>query len=217
MINGDLVGLYKRRSGGQLTGDQKVELKKKRKEKDNLEELLKKKVDAQKRQQKFRNERKKTLAKLCETNQEISKAWKVRDKIGRPRLEIEQPDLLKAIVDIALHGSAAHEKRRSDVYRSIKTLQELTDLLVSDKFKLSRSGVYLRLLPKEAPTWTWKERGTLKPSPFVGFVHKTTLIQNILICIFALRLLNISKNSSPYWALTIFLKAKMTNHDFPLV
>jgi hypothetical protein len=123
-------------------------LKKKKKEKDQLEDLLKKKIDAQQRQQKFRNERKKTLAKLCETNQEITKALKVREKIGRLRLEIEQPDLLKAIVDIALYGSAAHEKRQSDVYRSIKTLQELTDQLVSDGFKISRSGVYLRLLPK---------------------------------------------------------------------
>ena len=74
----------------------------------------------------------------------------MREKSGRPRLEIEQPDLLKAIVDIALYGSAAHEKRQSDVYRSIKTLQELTDQLVSDGFKISRSGVYLRLLPKRS-------------------------------------------------------------------
>jgi hypothetical protein len=34
-------------------------LKKKMKEKDQLEDLLKKKIDAQQRQQKFRNERKK--------------------------------------------------------------------------------------------------------------------------------------------------------------
>ena len=61
LINADLVGLYKRRSCGQLTGDQEVELKKKKKEKDQLEDLLKKKIDAQQRQQKFRNERKKNL------------------------------------------------------------------------------------------------------------------------------------------------------------
>ena len=61
LINADLVGLYKRRSCGQLTGDQEVELKKKKKEKHQLEDLLKKKIDAQQRQQKFRNERKKNL------------------------------------------------------------------------------------------------------------------------------------------------------------
>ncbi|KZS13528.1 Uncharacterized protein APZ42_021321 [Daphnia magna] len=110
LINGDLVGLFKRRSCGQLTGDQEVELKKTKKEKDDLEDLRKKNIDAQKRQQKFRIQRKKTPAELCETNQEISKALKVRDKIGCPRLEIEQPDLMKAIVDITLYGSAAHKK-----------------------------------------------------------------------------------------------------------
>jgi F0F1-type ATP synthase assembly protein I len=35
--------------------------KKKKKEKDQLEDLLKKKIDAQQRQQKFRNEREKNL------------------------------------------------------------------------------------------------------------------------------------------------------------
>ncbi|EFX72403.1 hypothetical protein DAPPUDRAFT_110834 [Daphnia pulex] len=46
-----------------------------------------------------------------------------------------------------MQGSAAHEKRRSEVYRSIVTLDELTEKLKKDSFKISRSGVYLRLLP----------------------------------------------------------------------
>lgn len=56
--------------------------------------------------------------------------------------------LLKTIVDIAMYGSASHEKRQSDVYRSIKTLSELTEQLRRDGFKISRSAVYLRLLPR---------------------------------------------------------------------
>lgn len=61
----------------------------------------------------------------------------MRGKTGRPRIEINQPLFLKANVDIALHGSAAHEKRRSNVYRSIKTLYDLTDQLKSDGFMVS--------------------------------------------------------------------------------
>ena len=78
---------------------------------------------------------------------------RIRNEAGRPRLEDDQPLLLKAIVDIALYGSAAHEKRQSDVYdvyRSIKTLDELTKQLNHDGFNIHRGGVYLRLIPKRS-------------------------------------------------------------------
>eukprot|EP00731_Ephydatia_muelleri_P001579 Em0001g1579a len=48
------------------------------------------------------------------------------------------------------YGSAAHEKRQSDVYRSIKTLDELTKQLNDDGFNIHRGGVYLRLIPKRS-------------------------------------------------------------------
>ena len=69
---------------------------------------------------------------------------------GRPRIEQEQSLLLKAIVDIALHGSASDSKRRSEIYRSVKTLDELTEALNADGFHISRSAVYLRLLPRRS-------------------------------------------------------------------
>lgn len=99
---------------------------------------------------KSRDERKKKLAALCEAHPEVKEALNIREKVGRPRIEVDQPELLKAIVDIAIHGSAAHENRRSDVYRSIKTLDELTNQLQLDGFTVSRSGIYLRLLPKRS-------------------------------------------------------------------
>ena len=74
---------------------------------------------------------------MCETHPKVKEALKLRGKSGHPRIEIDQPLFLKAIVDIALHESAAHEKRRSDVYRSIKTLDDLTDQLKSDGFMVS--------------------------------------------------------------------------------
>ncbi|GBL99358.1 hypothetical protein AVEN_206775-1 [Araneus ventricosus] len=95
---------------------------------------------------------KKKLAEPCEAHPHVKEALKIREKCGRPRLEADQPELLKAIVDIAIHGSAAHENRHSDVYHSIKTLDELTAQLKLDGFSVSRSGVYLRLLPKRSST-----------------------------------------------------------------
>lgn len=87
------------------------------------------------------------MAKVLEENPALKDSLGGQLKAGRPRLEVKQPLLLQAIIDLAMHGSAAHEKRRSEVYRSIATLDELTEQLKKDGFQISRSGVYLRLLP----------------------------------------------------------------------
>ncbi|KAL5491710.1 hypothetical protein EMCRGX_G017057, partial [Ephydatia muelleri] len=106
------------------------------------------KRDDQKRAQKYRAKRKHVMLDLCEKNPEVKELLKLREKSGRPRLEEDQPLLLQAIVDIALHGAPAHERRQCEVYRSIKTLDELTAQLKKDGFQISRSGTYLRLIPR---------------------------------------------------------------------
>ncbi|GBN23435.1 hypothetical protein AVEN_219087-1 [Araneus ventricosus] len=62
-----------------------------------------------------------------------------------------------------LYVTAAHENRQSDVYRSIKTLDELTAQLKLDGFSVSRSGVYLRLLPKRNSTLEGKQHVVTAP------------------------------------------------------
>ncbi|XP_039438893.2 uncharacterized protein LOC120420048 [Culex pipiens pallens] len=81
-----------------------------------------------------------------------AKFLSVRSNIGRPRLEEQQTDLLKAICDIAIYGSAAQDKRQFEAIRSIHTLDELKDALFHQGFKLSRSATYLRLLPRRSNT-----------------------------------------------------------------
>ena len=49
-----------------------------------------------------------------------------------------------------MYESVSHQRRQSDVYRSIKTLAQLTERLKMDGFIISRSGLYLRLLPKRS-------------------------------------------------------------------
>jgi len=44
-----------------------------------------------------------------------------------------------------MHGSASHDKRQNDMYRSVKTLDQLKEQLKSDGLVISRSGLYLRL------------------------------------------------------------------------
>lgn len=89
-----------------------------------------------------------TNGKLCEEMPEIKKRLCIRGKQGRPRLEDDQPELLKQIISIATYASASHARRNDESYRSVKTLNELTEKLKQDGFNLSRSGTYLRLIPK---------------------------------------------------------------------
>ena len=119
-----------------LTQEQDVELQeKKKKKKDELENKLKKKKKGdQKKAQKARDEKKKKIKAFLEENPELLTSLSVRNKAGRPRIEEEIPSLLGTIVDIAMYGSASHRRRQSDVYRSIKTLAQLTERLkMTDK------------------------------------------------------------------------------------
>uniref|UniRef100_A0ABD2WVJ3 Uncharacterized protein n=1 Tax=Trichogramma kaykai TaxID=54128 RepID=A0ABD2WVJ3_9HYME len=72
--------------------------------------------------------------------------------LGRPRKEIEHPDLLKTISDIAIFNSATYERRQTEKIRTCSTLDELTAKLREKGFIFSRSAVYLRLLPKRSNT-----------------------------------------------------------------
>ena len=85
-----------------------------------------------------------------EDNPEIRTSLSVRDKVVRPRIEEEMSSLLGTIVDIAIYGSASYQGRQSDVYRSIKTLAQMTERLKMYRFTMSKIGLHLRLLPKRS-------------------------------------------------------------------
>ena len=82
-----------------------------------------------------------------------------------PQYDVEE--LIATIVRIAISGSAAHERRRNEVARSVKTLDDLTDALQEDGFNLSRSGVYLHLLPRYARSKEGKRHVTTAPVKLV--------------------------------------------------
>lgn len=70
--------------------------------------------------------------------------------VGRTRVEFNQPNFLKTIIDIATHGSGADDRRRSEMIRTCKTLDDIHAQLVKDGFKVSRSAVYLRFIPRRS-------------------------------------------------------------------
>ncbi len=125
LIDSDLVALYNRRAVGFLDENQEKELRFKIKKKKELEQTLKNKVADQKRATKSRNEKKAKMIKIFEDHPDIRLALKLRSNPCRPRIQLEHPLLLKNIIEIAMDGSAAHEKNQSDIYRRVKTLDEL--------------------------------------------------------------------------------------------
>ena len=87
----------------------------------------------------------------------------MRKKSGRPSIEEDQPKLLKAIVNIAMHGCAADDRRKSETVRSVKSLYKSTEELGRMGFIVSRSGVYVHLLPKRSSSLEGKRH--LKTMP----------------------------------------------------
>jgi hypothetical protein len=90
---------------------------------------------------------KRKLNEVTEENPEIGQRLKKfnRKKIGRPRLEDDQPQLLKTIVDIVTAGAAADDRRRSEILATCKTIDDLRESLINHGFILSRSGTYYLL------------------------------------------------------------------------
>ena len=78
---------------------------------------------------KFRRKREEALNELYDSTPAARKTLRLRKSSCRPRIEEDQPNLLKTICDIDSYGLAAHEKRRDDVIRSTKTLNDLTEKL----------------------------------------------------------------------------------------
>ena len=97
---------------------------------------------------------------------EASSALKqfMRNHPGRPRLEIDQPELLSIIIKIVQNSSAADERRRTECLRSVSTLDDLQKELTMIGFNLSRSGLYLRLLPRRGNTSEGKKHVNTVPA-----------------------------------------------------
>ena len=69
-------------------------------------------------------------------------------KIFRTSLEEEEraedEELIPSICGIAISESAAHERRCSDIIRTVKILDQLTSSLNREVYELKRSAVYLQ-------------------------------------------------------------------------
>lgn len=151
-LNAELQALDCRKTLGDWTEEQKSLKQKLGKNLKEKTSKLRRKEKEQERQKNHRMARKRKFDELCAKDPNFRKELKMQPVKGRPTLDKSQPELLSAIIDIATHGCAADERRRTENLRSIKTLDELTEALTANGYKISRSGVYLRLLPRRSDT-----------------------------------------------------------------
>jgi hypothetical protein len=104
---------------------------------------------ASERQKNVRLKRKRAMEDL-EPEMRKKLCGKTEISRGRPQKVLDEDDLIAAIINIAMTGSASDEKRRTEMICSVKTLDDLTEELRKQGFNLSRSSVYLRLLPNRS-------------------------------------------------------------------
>ena len=103
-----------------------------------------------KRSQKARDKRKRVMEKVKKDFPALAQQLKSRDMPGRPPLEEEYPNLHRDILEIATIGAATSDKRREDLFRSVKTLSDCHQAIKDLGYKISRSALYDRLLPRSA-------------------------------------------------------------------
>ena len=84
------------------------------------------------------------------------------ERIGRPTYA-DNESLLHAIKEIALMGCETDDRRRSELIRSVRTLDELVAELEKMGSLLSRRGVYLRLIPRRINSHQGKRHVTTVP------------------------------------------------------
>lgn len=145
-----MVVLYKKKELDQLTQSDRAEITKRKENLEKLKKKLKELKQNRQRSQKYRIERKRKLDGLDEaTRRKVT--GKETATPGRPQ-KYENTDLIEAICRIAIPGSAAHERRRNEVIRTVKSLDQLTEALNHEGYDLKRSSVYLHLLPRNSRT-----------------------------------------------------------------
>ena len=153
-----LLGLYRKREHGMLSVQDSDELKKRVSKKAKLENELKAVETNRLRQIIFRDDRKKKMLSLDGNTRKMI-TGKTEITPGAP-MKIDNPELIDAIARIAMTGSAAHERRRSEVIRTVKILDQLTAALRSEGFDLQR---YLRLIPRNVRTIEGKKHVRTAP------------------------------------------------------
>lgn len=120
---------------------------------DKCKTELRRKEQHMRHSQSHRLSMKSKIKLACNQSPIVANLLKARSAPGRPRLEEQQTELLITIVDLAMFGASAEERRRSDLHEKLK----------EHGFQISKSGTYLRLLPRNYTTLEGKRHVVTVP------------------------------------------------------
>ena len=187
-----LNSLYEAQATGLSSGSSAMSLKTLIDE--TQKDLKKDKADLKKKESDMkssRKARKKVAQKWSNLEKEhpelmVKMKAKPRPGPGRPRIEDNQPELFNEILKIATIGAACGDRRREDIFRTVKTLDDLHAAVTDLGFEISRSGLYLKLRPREPfyPRQEACEHGQCSSGAAPKRSPKETPRQNICCCYF---------------------------------
>ena len=138
------MSLYRKRDLEQASESDRKEILTRKATLKRLKKELKEVIQNATRQKKLRDERKRKLESMDETTRKTLMG-KATSDLDRPE-KLNKSQLIKAICQIAISDSAAHDRRRNEVIRAVKTRDQLMEALNREGFELKRSSVYLHLL-----------------------------------------------------------------------
>ena len=150
-----LAHLYEARNldfGGDSLVSIASRIKTTKSERDVLKRKLKLRIQKTKANRKYRKKKKDIEEKIKVNYPDLARDMNLRETVGRPRLEVDQPGILEDLLRIATIGSACSDKRRDDLFRTVKTTDDLQKAITDLGYKVSRSAVYVRLLPRDQTT-----------------------------------------------------------------
>ena len=133
-----LASLYRKRNLGQESESDRKEILTTQATLKRLKRELKEVVQNATRKKRLRDERKRKLKSMDEKTRK-KLMGKATSDLGRPE-KCDKSELIKAICRIAISSSAAHDRRRNEVIRIVKALDQLTEALNSEEFELKRSS-----------------------------------------------------------------------------
>ena len=101
--------------------------------------------------------------KIKRDNPELAVTLKMRDGVGRPKVECDRPLMGETLLRIATIGAAASDRRKDEIMRSVKTLDDLKNALHNLGFSVSRSALYFWLQPRNQNTIEGKKHVSTVP------------------------------------------------------
>ena len=151
MLKDRIVQLSQLKESGLSNSDNVKQLEADRKSLKEKELKLKNLIADSVRQRKRKSEKSALIKELSsESEQARIKLQKFNHEAsGQPSLELTHPGLSDAIIQIAIAGAGADERRRSNILTSCESLDGLLGGMKKLEFEdISRQSLYHRLVPR---------------------------------------------------------------------